>query len=89
MPSLWTLSIIEKASASERRKTWLKNKNDKFHRRKIVVVKNDFVKCRLFKTRFAFGQNVAVVFDVGKIRHRFILPQRTLRLKRNEFTGMK
>ena len=49
------------------------NKNDEFHRRKIVVMKENLVKFRLFELRFALGQNLAVVFGIRKFRHKRIL----------------
>jgi hypothetical protein len=52
-----------------------KDEDDELHRRKIVVVQNDFEELRLLKLSLAFSQNLAVVFNVGEFGHIFILPQ--------------
>ena len=73
MPSLWTFSMIVKASGSEWLKTYCSVKTTQLHCREIVVVKNYLEKFWLFEFGFLFNEDFAAAADFGKLWHMSIL----------------
>src|SRR2546423_13025233 len=61
------------------RKDILQNKNDKLHRREIIVVQYDLKELWLFELGLFLDQDRAAAFDVRQLRHSMIIrnsPQR-------------
>jgi len=50
-------------------KNVLQNKNNKFHRREIVVMEEDFIELWFFELGLALGHYLAAAVYVGKLWH--------------------